>query len=122
MMTLYQLQLVQGYHMNNPNCKHSRSHNDKEKSLQRREMVPLLFELKNNPQVLEDVLPPVEERYGPELCQFIRMTLRRGYQQRPSSMELTELPFIQKCLGLSYSDLHKGLVAGVFKLYCIINS
>lgn len=71
-----------------------------------------MFDLKTNSKVLEDVLIYVKEHYGNDLCQFIRMTLRRGYEQRPSTLQLVDLPYIQKCLQLNDSALYKGLEGG----------
>lgn len=76
--------------------------------LQAEETSVLLFDLKTNLQMLEDVLTHVKERYTLDLCQFLRATLCRNYKHRPSSLDLVELPYVQKCLSLNGSALFKG--------------
>ena len=67
----------------------------------------VLFQLKDNPQVLEDVLEKVNEQYSPDLSQLIRTMLRRAFHQRPTMKEMIELPVVQECLRLSDSPLFK---------------
>ena len=72
-----------------------------------------MFELKTNLEVLEDVLSKIRDRYGCDLCQFIRMALRRGYEQRPYVQQLVELPYVQRCLLLTGSTLYKPPAVGM---------
>lgn len=67
------------------------------------QMSSTLFQIKQSPQVLEKVLEKVAENYknGKELCQIIRIMLRRNFQQRPTALELCELPFLKECITLS---------------------
>ncbi|XP_065068204.1 serine/threonine kinase-like domain-containing protein STKLD1 [Rhopilema esculentum] len=64
-----------------------------------------LFQIKQSPQVLEDVLETVAKAYSPDLCQVIRTMLRRNFQQRPTAQELVDLPYVQECLKLYGSSL-----------------
>ncbi len=80
--------------------------------VQLRDTGKILFDLKTNLQVLENALLTVKECYGPDMCQFLRLALRRGYEQRPSAKELLQLPFIQHCLQLIGSTLCKESVEG----------
>lgn len=64
-----------------------------------------LFQIKQSPQVLEDVLETVAKVYSADLCQVIRTMLRRNFQQRPTSLELVELPYVKDCLKLFGSSL-----------------
>ena len=45
----------------------------------------VLFRLKDNPQVLEEVLDTVGKHYSADLCQLIQTTLRRSFHQRPTT-------------------------------------
>lgn len=76
--------------------------------LQTAQISGVLFQLKDNPQLLEDVLEKVAEQYTPDLCQLIRITLRRSFHQRPTAKEMVDLPFVQECLSFSNSALYKG--------------
>lgn len=67
----------------------------------------VLFQLKDNPQVLEDVLERVNKEYSPDLSQLVRTMLRRAFHQRPTMREMVELPLVQDCLKLSGSSLFK---------------
>lgn len=61
-----------------------------------------LFEIKQNPQCLEDALSDLSKgKYSADLCQLIRTMLRRNFQQRPTAVELVTLPYIQECLLLN---------------------
>ncbi|XP_027054590.1 serine/threonine kinase-like domain-containing protein STKLD1 isoform X1 [Pocillopora verrucosa] len=64
-----------------------------------------LFQIKQSPQELEDVLKEVEKAYktkdAKDLCQTIRIMLRRNFQQRPTMKELAELPYVKGCIALS---------------------
>lgn len=61
-----------------------------------------LFEIKQNPQCLEDALNELPRvGYSVEMCQLIRTMLRRNFQQRPTAVELLDLPYIQDCLLLN---------------------
>eukprot|EP00112_Aurelia_sp_Birch-Aquarium-sp1_P006306 Seg1698.8 transcript_id=Seg1698.8/GoldUCD/mRNA.D3Y31 product="Serine/threonine kinase-like domain-containing protein STKLD1" protein_id=Seg1698.8/GoldUCD/D3Y31 len=64
-----------------------------------------LFQIKQSPQVLEDVLETVAKAYSADLCQVIRTMLRRNFQQRPSAQDLVDLPYIQDCLKLCGSSI-----------------
>lgn len=85
-----------------------------------------LFELKNNPQLLEDLLNrvggedvavPTEDSeaagatgsklYSIDLCALIRTMLRRNFQQRPKAVDLVDYPYVQECLRLNASPLAK---------------
>eukprot|EP00056_Hartaetosiga_gracilis_P002485 m.54025 g.54025 ORF g.54025 m.54025 type:complete len:605 (+) comp11071_c0_seq4:95-1909(+) len=68
----------------------------------------LLFEVKHKPHRLEEALKEVERSYSKDLCQTIRMMLRRNFHQRPSTTDLVKLPYVHACLELSKSDLVKG--------------
>ena len=74
--------------------------------MQARETGSLMFDLKTNLRVLEEALSHVKERYDSDLCQFLRMTLRRAYEQRPYVTQLLELPYVQRCLELNGSSLY----------------
>eukprot|EP00731_Ephydatia_muelleri_P023863 Em0016g134a len=50
----------------------------------------------------------LDQEYSAALCHFIRATLRRAFQQRPTVKQLLELPYIQECLALSQSKLCTG--------------
>eukprot|EP00794_Sanderia_malayensis_P016190 gene16190-17817_t len=67
-----------------------------------------LFQIKQSPVDLEDVLETVAKGYCADLCQVIRTMLRRNFQQRPSAAELLELPYVQGCLKLYGSQLLSG--------------
>ena len=67
----------------------------------------VLFQLKDNPQVLTDVLEKVNKLYSPDLSQLIRTMVRRAFHQRPTMKDMIELPFVQECLRLSDSPLFK---------------
>ncbi|XP_039265397.1 serine/threonine kinase-like domain-containing protein STKLD1 [Styela clava] len=61
-----------------------------------------LFEIKQNPQCLEDALVDVGKAgYSANLCQLIRTMLRRNFQQRPTMTELVVYPYVQECLSLN---------------------
>ncbi|XP_028411067.1 serine/threonine kinase-like domain-containing protein STKLD1 isoform X2 [Dendronephthya gigantea] len=62
-----------------------------------------LFQIKQSPHVLEDVLEKVGKHYtnGKELCQIIQIMLRRNFQQRPTALELCDLPYIKESMKLS---------------------
>ncbi|KAL9989644.1 hypothetical protein ACROYT_G004211 [Oculina patagonica] len=60
-----------------------------------------LFQIKHSPQELEDVLKDVGKTYAKDLCQTIRIMLRRNFQQRPTMKELAELPYVKSCIALS---------------------
>ena len=66
-----------------------------------------LFEIKQNPQCLEDVLVDLPKyKYSLQLCQLIRTMLRRNFQQRPTAVELVAFPYVKECLSLNpNSDL-----------------
>jgi len=66
-----------------------------------------LFEIKQNPQCLEDVLVELPKfKYSLQLCQLIRTMLRRNFQQRPTAVELLAFPYVKECLSLNpNSDL-----------------
>jgi probable inactive protein kinase-like protein SgK071 len=66
-----------------------------------------LFQIKQSPQVLEETLEQVGQKYTADLCQVIRTMLRRHFQERPTAISLLELPYIQECLALSNSALCK---------------
>ena len=72
-----------------------------------------LFEIKQNPQCLEDVLVELPKyKYSLQLCQLIRTMLRRNFQQRPTAVELLAFPYVKECLSLNpNSDLVKKKVA-----------
>ena len=67
----------------------------------------ILFEIKQNPQCLEEVLVELPKyNYSPELSQLIRTMLRRNFQQRPTAVELVAIPYVKECLLLNpESDL-----------------
>ncbi|XP_071494263.1 serine/threonine kinase-like domain-containing protein STKLD1 [Diadema antillarum] len=65
----------------------------------------VLMEIKQDPARLEEVLETVSKTYSPDLSQVIRTMLRRNFQQRPTAIELVELPYIKACLALSNSAL-----------------
>nr|CAB3264290.1 serine/threonine-protein kinase Nek6-like [Phallusia mammillata] len=58
-----------------------------------------LFEIKQNPQCLEDILAELaHHKYTAHLCQLIRTMLRRNFQQRPTAVELIAFPYVKECL------------------------
>ena len=67
----------------------------------------ILFEIKQSPQCLEDVLVELPKyKYSAQLCQLIRTMLRRNFQQRPTAVELVAFPYVKECLSLNpNSDL-----------------
>nr|XP_054769479.1 serine/threonine kinase-like domain-containing protein STKLD1 [Lytechinus pictus] len=65
----------------------------------------VLMDIKQDPARLEEVLETVSKTYSADLSQVIRTMLRRNFQQRPSALELVELPYIKECLALSNSAL-----------------
>ncbi|XP_030853467.1 serine/threonine kinase-like domain-containing protein STKLD1 [Strongylocentrotus purpuratus] len=68
-------------------------------------MGEVLMGIKQDPARLEEALEPVGKTYSADLSQVIRTMLRRNFQQRPSALELVELPYIKECLALSNSAL-----------------
>ncbi|XP_068695126.1 uncharacterized protein [Montipora foliosa] len=60
-----------------------------------------LYQIKQSPQELEDVLKEVGKTYAKDLCQMIRTMLRRNFQQRPTMKELAEMPYVKSCIALS---------------------
>lgn len=62
-----------------------------------------LFQIKQSPHVLDDVLEKVGKHYtnGKDLCQIIQIMVRRNFQQRPTALELCELPYIKESMALS---------------------
>ncbi|XP_065916467.1 serine/threonine kinase-like domain-containing protein STKLD1 isoform X2 [Dysidea avara] len=72
------------------------------------EMSTILFQLKGSPQIVEDVLENVSKHYSADLCQLIRVMLRRAFHQRPTCKDLLLYPYVQECLGLTNSPLFKG--------------
>jgi len=71
------------------------------------QMSSALFEVKSQPQRLEQILETTGKTYSAALCQLIRTMLRRNFQQRPTAQELIELPYVQQCLSLNNSPLVK---------------
>ena len=62
----------------------------------------ILFEIKQNPQCLEDILADLPKQgYSLELSQLIRTMLRRNFQQRPTAVELVTIPYVKECLLLN---------------------
>ncbi len=72
----------------------------------------VLYQIKDDPNILEDILKEVSSQYSPQLSKLIRMCLIRAFEQRPSSEDLVKLPYSQECLGLSSSHLYKGASKG----------
>eukprot|EP00052_Salpingoeca_macrocollata_P000060 m.18503 g.18503 ORF g.18503 m.18503 type:complete len:635 (-) comp10094_c0_seq1:49-1953(-) len=64
-----------------------------------------LFDIKHSSQRLEEVLKEVQKSYSKDFCLVIRAMLRRKFQQRPSAVDLSKLPFVRSCLELSHSEL-----------------
>lgn len=61
-----------------------------------------LFEIKQNPQCLEDILAELPAHsYSQHLCQLVRIMLRRNFQQRPTALELLNYPYAKECLLLN---------------------
>ncbi|XP_013388890.1 serine/threonine kinase-like domain-containing protein STKLD1 isoform X2 [Lingula anatina] len=74
--------------------------------LMKQEIAQKLFEIKNDPQVLEQVLEDIQkQKYSADLVSLIRIMLRRNFKQRPTAVELLDLPYIQDCLVLCDSEL-----------------
>ena len=67
-----------------------------------------LFEIKQNPAKLNDVLKGVELSYSKELSGVISQMLRRDFQSRPTINDLIAVPYVRSCLALSKSDLVSG--------------
>ncbi|CAH1787300.1 unnamed protein product [Owenia fusiformis] len=66
----------------------------------------LLFEIKNNPQPLEETLEKITQAgYSQDLASVIRTMLRRNFKQRPTAKDLLDLPYIKDCLTLIKSEL-----------------
>jgi len=73
--------------------------------LDSQEISSILFEIKQNPQCLEDNLSLlVNEGYSPRLSQLIRDMLRRNFQQRPTAIDLLSYPYVKECLMLNPSS------------------
>lgn len=72
----------------------------------------ILFQLKDSPQTLEEALGTVAEHYSHDLCQLIRMTLRRAFHQRPTCRQLLDLSLVQQCLQLIQSPLYRESTKG----------
>ena len=81
---------------------HTHTHTSQQTQISR-----VLFQLKETPQVLEEVLEKVNKEYSPDVSQLIRTMLRRAFHQRPTMKEVVELPLVQHCLELSNSPLVK---------------
>ncbi|XP_033117364.1 serine/threonine-protein kinase Nek4-like [Anneissia japonica] len=75
------------------------------KSMQVTEVHSLMFDMKQNNPPLEDALKDIEKEYSVDICHLIRTMLRRNFQQRPTAIELVEIPFVKNCLALSGSEL-----------------
>ncbi|XP_077986534.1 uncharacterized protein LOC144440938 [Glandiceps talaboti] len=69
------------------------------------EIQAVLFQIKSSSQVLEEVLEDVAKSYSADLCQMIRTMLRKNFKQRPSVLEMLEIPYIKDSLALSHSAL-----------------
>ncbi|XP_070581939.1 serine/threonine kinase-like domain-containing protein STKLD1 [Ptychodera flava] len=69
------------------------------------EIQAVLFQIKQSPQVLEEVLEDVSKSYSADLCQMIRTMLRKNFKQRPSVLQMLEIPYIKDALALSHSAL-----------------
>jgi len=67
-----------------------------------------MFEIKQNPAKLNDVLKGVELSYSKELSGVISQMLRRDFQSRPTINDLIAVPYVRSCLALSKSDLVSG--------------
>lgn len=65
----------------------------------------VLFEIKQSPTELEETLKQVGKDYSVDMCQLIRTMLRRSFQERPSAVEMVDLPYVKECLALSNSAL-----------------
>jgi probable inactive protein kinase-like protein SgK071 len=64
-----------------------------------------LFDMKQSINLLEEILEKVQKDYSANLAQLIRTMLRRNFQQRPTTADLLDLPYIKECLALSQSDI-----------------
>jgi probable inactive protein kinase-like protein SgK071 len=65
----------------------------------------VLFDMKQSINLLEEILEKVQKDYSANLAQLIRTMLRRNFQQRPTTADLLDLPYIKECLALSQSDI-----------------
>jgi len=62
----------------------------------------VLFEIKQNPQCLEDNFAKlVHNGFSSQMCQLIRDMLRRNFQQRPTAVDLLAYPYVKECLQLN---------------------
>lgn len=71
-----------------------------------------LFQIKSSPQELEEVLKDIGKTYAKDLCQTIRLMLRRNFQQRPTMKELAELPYVKSCIALGDSKPNNAATKG----------
>lgn len=70
--------------------------------LDAQEVSQVLFDIKQNPQCLEDTLNRMSDNsYSPQLAQLIRDMLRRNFQQRPTAQDLVAYPYVKECLLLN---------------------
>jgi probable inactive protein kinase-like protein SgK071 len=67
-----------------------------------------LYDIKQNPAKLKEILSGVEASYSKDLCGVISQMLRREFQHRPSMNDLVEMPYVRSCLALSKSHLVAG--------------
>jgi probable inactive protein kinase-like protein SgK071 len=67
----------------------------------------ILFQVKLNPKVLDDLIPKLQQRYSTDLCEVVKTMLRRSYHQRPTTSALVKVPVIQDCLRLINSSLYE---------------
>ncbi|XP_022085399.1 serine/threonine kinase-like domain-containing protein STKLD1 [Acanthaster planci] len=73
--------------------------------LDRAQVNAVLFDVKQSVNLLEEILEKVQEDYSKDLAQLIRAMLRKNFQQRPTTSELLDLPYIKECLALSQSHI-----------------
>nr|XP_006817728.1 PREDICTED: probable inactive protein kinase-like protein SgK071 homolog [Saccoglossus kowalevskii] len=69
------------------------------------EIQAVLYQIKQSPQVLEEILEDVAKNYSADLCQMIRTMLRKNFEQRPSVLQMLEIPYVKDALSLSNSAL-----------------
>ncbi|XP_064649533.1 serine/threonine kinase-like domain-containing protein STKLD1 isoform X3 [Lineus longissimus] len=73
--------------------------------LDSKSMSQCLYVLKNDQVMLEDLISKTTGTYSNDLLALIRCMLRRKFQQRPTAVELLDMPYVKECLTLSDSAL-----------------
>ncbi|XP_033115678.1 serine/threonine kinase-like domain-containing protein STKLD1 [Anneissia japonica] len=65
----------------------------------------VMGDARTSARTTKHALKDIEKEYSVDICHLIRTMLRRNFQQRPTAIELVEIPFVKNCLALSGSEL-----------------